>query len=175
MKNVSVPARTESGTVSLQLLSVNGKSVRASRTLVINRSARNTVIDPDDYQFICRDMYGVRFFLNERVHRGQGCFLTGRWVDKKGVHAVCGIFHEKTRTVSLFLSGKKTGTVMSHYTYLGDNYFAGVECNDLRDSLYEMNLYMEKGFFPGLQVPVTPCPGIPESNPAVNRLMTVTW
>jgi hypothetical protein len=163
MENISVPNRNDSGVISLHFPPVCGTVPLAAAPA--RGAARGNTIDPEHYQFICRDRYGVRFFLNERVHRGQGCFLTGSWVDRKGVHAVCGIYHEKTRTVSLFLSGKNSGTVMSHYTYLGDNRFAGVECSERRDSMYEMDLYMEKGIFPGLQAVTSAVPEISEPEP----------
>ena len=91
MKIASVPVRDDSEDVSPHLLPIHGMNLTPDKAVAIGRSARNTALDPADYQFICRDMYGVRFFLNERVHRGQGCFLTGRWVDYK--KASCTVIH----------------------------------------------------------------------------------
>ncbi len=113
-------------------------------------------LDPDEYQFICRDIYGTRFFLNARVNRGAGYFLTGKWTDARGTHSVCGIYDERSRTVSLTLEYTDSRRIMSQYTYTGNNRFAGVECNDRRNSFYEMSLYMEKGVFPGMPSPALP-------------------
>ncbi|MHB9030230.1 MAG: hypothetical protein ACYC9O_15795, partial [Candidatus Latescibacterota bacterium] len=109
-----------------------------------------TMVNPNEYQFICRDIYGVRFFLNAKVNRGGGYFLTGKWVDAKGEHGVCGIYNENAKTVSLTLDYRDSRKIMSQYTYSGGNRFAGVECNNSSNSLYELSLYMEKGAFPGI-------------------------